>query len=185
MTNLRRAMFAVMLLPLAVTAQTGASIAVIDFQGAALNSDDGIEAQAAIEARAAELEAELGNLQADLAAAQTRYETQQRALSATALAGLETEITRLQTQINRAAEDADLEIQLVQAQVLQPVSERVREIVLAYAEETGLDLILDATAGIVYASEATNITAEVVRRMNEASAAEAPVESAAPANPEP
>ncbi len=185
MTNLRRALLALVLLPLAAAAQTGTRIAVIDFQGAALNSNDGLEAQTAIEARATELEANLGDLQAELAAAQTRYETQQRALSATALAELEAEITRLQTQINRAAEDADLEIQLVQTRSLQPVSEKVREIVLAYAEEAGFDLILDATAGIVYASESTNITAEIVRRMNEASAAEAPVETEAPAQPEP
>jgi outer membrane protein len=170
MRNFKLALFALLLLPASLMAQTGGRVGVVDFQGVAFSSDAGVAATTDIDAKAAELEAGLGIIQAQLAEAQTRYETQQRALSTAALLQLEAEITRINTQLTRGAEDAEAEIAALQGALLQPISDAVQQLVLDYAEEENFTLILDATAGIVFASEDADITSEIILRMNDKSA---------------
>ena len=170
-------LFALLLLPGSLMAQA-TKVGVIDFQGATMASDAGLEASRQIEDRVAEIEANLSVTEAEIVAVQTRYQTQQRALSATALAQLENEITRLQTQFTRDQEDAGFEIESLQTQLLSPISERVQAIVLEYAEREGYTMILDPSA-VVYASEAANITDEIIELLN-APADEAAAEAAEP-----
>lgn len=180
MRNLRWTLCAFLLLPASLAGQSAVKVGVIDFQAAALQSNAGLQASQEIEARFQELNQGLQDTQAQLTEAQTRYETQQRALSAAALAQLEAQITRLQRDITRQQEDASLEMEEIQANLLNPVSTQVQQVVLDYAEEQRFTLILDASAGIVYASEAADITSEIVRRMNDAAGDAAPSPEPAP-----
>ncbi len=175
-------LFALLLLPGSLMAQA-TKVGVIDFQGATMASDAGLEASRQIEDMVAEIEANLSVTEAEIVAAQTRYQTQQRALSATALAQLENEITRLQTQFTREQEDAQLEVDALQTQLLSPITERVQAIVLEYAEREGYTMILDPTA-VVYASEASNITDEIIELLN-VQANEAADEAAQPTSEAP
>jgi outer membrane protein len=160
---------------MALAQQAAMKVGIVDMQRAASENNEGIAAAQALQASSDQHNANLAAIEQQLTDAQTRYETQQRALNATALAQLEAEITRLQLQLQRGAEDAELDMQIKQIELVNPIYDRVQQTVLAYAEEQRFTLILDAaTAGVMYASTAADVTSEIVRRMNDTSSAPAP-----------
>jgi outer membrane protein len=189
MRNLKLILFALFLLPVSLAAQSGVKVGVVNFERAALESNDGIAASEALQAYYDGLSQTLIATETELADASTRLEQQQRALSPQALTQLQNDIARLQTQLQRDAEDAELDMTAEQAELLNPVYDKAQQVVLAYAEEQRFTLILDASAGVIYASSAADVTNEVIRRMNDDSTAGAvPLPAAppeAPATPDP
>jgi len=184
MRNLKLALFAPLLLPTLVMAQGTVKVGVVDFEQAALESNAGIAATEALQTYYDGLTVALIETETTLADAQTRLEQQQRALSAQALTQLQNDITRLQTQLQRGAEDAELDMTAKQAELLNPVYETAQQVVLEYAEDQRFTLILDASAGVIYASTAADITSEVIRRMNDDAAVGAdPLPPATPEEP--
>jgi Skp family chaperone for outer membrane proteins len=169
-------------------AQTATKIGVIDIQRAAIESNDGITATEQLQSFYDERSTVLSQTEQRLAEAQTRLETQQRALSQSAIAQLQADITRLQTQLQRDAEDAELDFTAKNAELVNPIYERVQAVVLVYAEEQRFTLILPVES-VVYAATATDITSEIIRRMNDAlpeasPAAEEPGQPEQPEQPE-
>jgi outer membrane protein len=173
MRNLKLTLFAILLLPVAALAQSTVKVGVVDFERAALESDDGIAASEGLQVYYDGLTEGLLATETELADAQTRLEQQQRALSATALTQLQNDITRLQTRLQRDAEDAELDMTAKQAEMLNPVYQKAQDTVLTYADEQRFTLILDASAGVIFASPAADVTNEVIRRMNDGAAAAA------------
>ena len=171
MRNLKLTLCALFLLPTTLVAQSAVKVGVVDFERVALESNDGIAATEALQEHYEGLSTSLIETEADIADAQTRFEQQQRALSAEALTQLQNEITRLQTQLQRGAEDAELDMAAKQTELLNPVYEKAQQVVLAYAEDQRFTLILDASAGVIFASGPTDVTNEVIRRMNDDAAA--------------
>ena len=188
MRNLKLTLFALFLLPASGLSQGAVKVGVVNFERAALESNAGIAATEELETYYDELSAVLIETETELADATTRLEQQQRALSATALTQLQNDIARLQRDLQRGAEDAELDMTAKQAELLNPVYEKAQQVVLAYAEEQRFTLILDASAGVIYASTAADVTSEVIRRMNDDVAAAAdplpPATSEAPATPD-
>ena len=189
MRNLKLIPLALFLLPASLIAQSAIKVGVVDFERAALESNDGIAATEALQTHYDGLTSALIDIETELADANTRLEQQQRALSAQALTQLQNDIARLQTRLQRGAEDSELEMTAKQAEVLNPVYAKLQEVVLAYAEEQRFTMILDASAGVIYASSAADVTNEVIRRMNDDATAAAadplpPATPAAPATPD-
>jgi Skp family chaperone for outer membrane proteins len=83
----------------------------------------------------------------------------------------------------RAQEDAEKKSEDLQAQLLPPIADLVNKALDAYAMENGLAVVLDPTTepnNIVHANMATDITNEVIRRVD-AEYAKKPKPAATPA----
>lgn len=170
--------FAVALAPSALLAQT--KIGIMDFDRGVIESERGIGVRAEIEAYQAELASQIEATQDQLAGAQQRYQTGQRVLNETALNELNLQIQRLTTQLNRQLEDADLEMQLKQQELFNPVLNELAAIVETFVQEQGYTLILPPDA-VIYASPESDITSQIIERYNASTASAAPAAPAAPA----
>jgi outer membrane protein len=173
-----------LLTPLALQAQT--KIGIMDFDRAVVESERGKVVQAELVAYQTTLAAEIEATQDQLAGAQQRQQTGQRVLNEAALQELSLTIERLTRQLNRQIEDAELEMQLKQQDLFNPVLDELATVVEEFVDAEGFTLILPPDA-VIYAAEETNITQQIIDRYNAspAGAATAPATTTPPAAPEP
>lgn len=172
-----------LLVPAALLAQAptaAAKVAVIDFQGALAGNAMGKKAQEQLGAEVNKRQADMERTQKSLEDAQNRLRAQTNVLSDTAKADLGREIDRLTTDLQRKNDDAQKELQEIQQTLLRPIAERLQKVLDAYASEMGYAVVLDAMS-IVWAAPTTDITTEIIRRVDADVAATAPKPAAAPA----
>ena len=176
MKYLKLVLLVTLLTPASLLAQ---KFAVINFDRVVAESLEGRTAGSELEEHYNSLAANLEAEQASLEEMQGRLATQERVLSATALAGLNRDIQNTQTRLTRASEDAQLEMQVQNDELLLPIFERAQMVFQAYADEQQYTLIFNISAeqtGLIYAAPSIDITNEIIRRMDAASgeATEAP-----------
>ena len=142
--------------PAMLAAQT--KVAVIDFQGALLNTADMKKESAALESkykgRQEEIEAlsaELQDIQAKLASAQ-----------GTEAARLQAEGQRKQRNAQRMSEDLQSDVEFDRQNILAAASARMREIVRDLRIEKEIDLIVDA-GGVLAHNALIDFTAEATQ----------------------
>jgi outer membrane protein len=166
-------------------------IAVINFDRVVAESADGRAAGVELQAYFDELSSNLQQQQTDLNELQEQLATQERVLSPTALAQLNRNIQAAQTRLTRDTEDADMEMQAKQDELLLPVFEKAQAVFEQYAQEQDFTMIFNAAApqsGLVYAANSIDITNEIIRRMDAASQTNEATEPPQPApqpDPEP
>ena len=159
-----------------VTLLTPASLfaqrfAVINFDRVVAESVEGREAGVELETHYNTLATDLTEMQASLEEMQGRLATQERVLSAAALAELNRNIQNTQTRLTRASEDAQLEMQAKNDELLLPIFERAQLVFQEYADEQQYTLIFNVAAegsGLIYAAPSADITNEIIRRMDAA-----------------
>jgi outer membrane protein len=177
----------VMLAPIAGLAQNAPKVAVVDFERAVVESAEGKKASAQFNAKFEEHRTKIEAKQKELEDMQNRLTTQQRALSEVAIADLNRNIQRGQTDLTRLNEDAQRELGTYREELLRPISDAAAAILQAYAAEQSLTMIFDLSnpqSNIVYASDALDVTAELIRRIDAALAQAArPATTGAPAAP--
>lgn len=82
-------------------------------------------------------------------------------------AQLAKEVDRQQVDIQRAQQDAQAEIQELQNELQQSFSAKIAPVIAALAQEKSLHMILvQEDAGIYWANEGLDLTAEIVRRLD-------------------
>jgi outer membrane protein len=148
-------------------------VAVINFDRVVAESLDGRGAGAELEEHYNSLAADLEAEQASLEEMQNRLATQERVLSPAALAGLNRDIQNTQTRLTRASEDAQLEMQAKNDELLLPIFEKAQIVFQEYADEQQFTLIFNVAAegaGLIYAAPSIDITNEIIRRMDDAAA---------------
>ena len=87
---------------------------------------------------------------------------------------------RLTVEIDRGQQDAQAEVQEMQQQQLAAFQEKLRPVVEALVKELGVGLLFSAgDAGAIYIDPSLDITPEVIKRFDTASAAKAGAPAAA------
>jgi outer membrane protein len=171
--------------PVVVPFRTGAKMGYVNIQAIATQSAEGKNAGVLIaqfrDARQKELEAK----QKVLESKQARLSAGGNVLSDSARAQLQSEIDRDNKDLQRLAQDADEDLDRMTNQLQQTFVEKMRPVLIKVAKEKGVDFLFTDQSGIAWAADDLNLTADVIRELDQnppAPAASAPT-AAAPAAP--
>jgi outer membrane protein len=172
---MRRTPFAPVALALALTAGAAQAqtlkIAYINSQEILASAPGASEAQQQFDAEVKTYEAEVQQLQEELQGMQQQLAQQQLTLSPEAKANREQQIqAKGQEYQARVSQLSDMANQR-RAELVQPVMDRITEVIEQIREEGNYALILDIAAGSVISADPTlDLTQEVLRRLQAAAA---------------
>jgi outer membrane protein len=154
-------------------AQATLKIGYIDSQ-AILDQDPAArQAQRQFEASLATYQSEVQQLGEDLQRLIEAYEQQQAMLSEEAKANRQEQIRLRQTQYQQRIQELEQQATLRQAELVEPVMERISTIIDALRVEGGYSIIFDVAAqGIISADPSLDLTPEVIRRLQAAAGAQ-------------
>ena len=172
---------------LAVLALTalGASaqrIAVIDMQGAILQTKDGQQAAAELRKKYDPVQQSLTKRGQDLQAKQADYQKSVATMSPEAKTAAERDMQQLETTLQRDSDDAKNDAQADQNKMLQPILQKLQAVLDKYAAEKKITMIVDLSSrpnNLLFASADSNITNDVIALYNQQ--AGAPGQTGAPA----
>jgi Skp family chaperone for outer membrane proteins len=142
-------------------------IGFVDLQTVVANSALGKAGSAQMEALSKKLDGELTGLSTKLKEAQTKQQTQSALLSEVAAAGLAKDIDRLTRELNFKQQEAQSELQTLQADLLSDFEKKVLPILEALAKEKSLHAVFNvADSGAVYVFPGLNLSPELVKRVD-------------------
>ena len=152
----------------------GAQYAFIDFQLVAQVSALGQAATNQVQALETQRVNELNQRNQTLQASQQKLQAGSGVMSLEAIAQLQQEISRQQIALQRASEDAQAEVQRLQEDLNADIQQRLSLVVQQVFEERGLLMLFESTAsGLVLGDPALDLSAEVLQRFDQESAAPA------------
>jgi outer membrane protein len=149
-----------------VQAQSAVKLGYIDSQQI-LNQDPvALQAQQQFEADLARYRAEVDQIGQELQGLIGQYEQQEAMLSEEAKTNRQEEIRLKQTQYQQRISELEQQAGLRQAELVEPVMERINAVIEDIRADGGYSMIFDVAAqGIISADPDLDLTAEVVRRL--------------------
>jgi len=165
---------AALAIPALAQSSAPARVAVIDVNKVLSTSTAGKTAAAKLKqlqedkmARAQKLDEEIKQLDNDI-------NTKKISLSEEKLADMQKQLSDKKIAMQRFAQDADRELQEAQGRVMQDLNVKIMPVVDQIGKEMGLAAIFNKfESGLIYASDAIDITDVVIKRFNEAQGAPA------------
>jgi outer membrane protein len=148
----------------------GAKYAFINIQRIASESAEGKASSARIEQLRSRKAAELAEKNKAVEALQAKQRS--AVLGEAAAAQIQKDIDKTQVEIQRMTQDAQSELQDLQNELQVDFQRKVGPVIEAVAREKGLQLLFSQQdSGLVWADAGLDLTAEVIRRLDAASAA--------------
>lgn len=143
-----------------------AGIAVVDFQRAVTQTDEGKAAQAKIDTMYMSRKQEIEKLRTDLEAAVQDYQSRAMILSDTARADTEKKLAMQQQAFEQKYTGYQSELQQTYGTLLEELDGKMRTMVQTIAKEKAYSVVLDAAAVVYMGSDVTDMTNELVTRYN-------------------
>jgi len=175
--------------PAAPAAPAGpAKIAVIAFQVAVGQTNEGQRNFADLQKKYAPREDQLKNLNDDIETLTKQLQTQGDKLSEVERASRAKAIDDKKKKLDRDAEDARNDFQQEMQDMYNGLGSKVYDVLEAYAQQQGYTIVLDVAqqqTPVLYATESTNITKAVIDAYNLKSGVPAPPAQPAAAAPKP
>lgn len=175
MRSLRPLLFAALTASLALlggrdaTAQNddakGGGIAVVDLQGALMQTEEGLKAQTQLKKLLDKRQGDLDAKQTSLARARADIERQARVLSRDALTKRMEVWQREMLQLQGSFVDSNKELEKRQTELTAPIVQRLIAIITKLARQNGYDLVLDKRAA-PYVRPDLDLTDRVVQMYN-------------------
>lgn len=159
----------IVLLALAALSAAAQNMAVIDMQGAILNTTDGRKASMDLKAKYDPIQQSITKRSQELAAKQAQYRKAAETMSDEAKAKAEREIQDLGKALQRDADDAKAEATADQNKMLSPILQRLETIMRKYAADKQISMIVDLTTqpnNLMFSAASVNITADVIALYN-------------------
>ena len=142
-------------------------IAFVNVQGVLSQSALGKAGSAQLEALSKRLQTELTAIETKLKDAQSKQQSQSQLLSEVAAAQLAKDIDRLTRELNFKQQEAQSEVQAMQADLLQDFERKVVPLMEALAKEKGLYALFHVgSAGAVYVFPGVDLSPELVKRVD-------------------
>jgi len=155
--------------PAPVAFPEGAKYAFINIQRIASESAEGKTSSSRIEALRAKKAAELSEKNKTVEALQAKQRS--AVMSEAASAQVQRDIDKAQVDIQRMTQDAQAELQDLQNELQLDFQRKIGPVIEALAREKGLQLLFSQTdSGLVWADGGLDLTLEVIRRLDAASA---------------
>jgi len=155
-------------------------VAIIEFQAAVVNTQEGQQAMAAMKTKFDPVKAKLEKRQADLQTIQDKLQKGGATLAADVRAKMEKDLAAGSRSLNNDAEDLNSEAQEAQNKLMQGMATRLGEIIKDYATKNGYGVVIDVSSqqsAVLWASPSVNITGDIVKLYDQAH----PLKSGAPA----
>jgi outer membrane protein len=173
--------------PAAGTTAPPAKIAVIAFQAAVGQTNEGKRNFADLEKKFAPKEQELKGLNDEIETLTKQLQTQGNALSETERASRAKAIDEKKKKLERSVEDSRSDFQQQMQEVYNGLASKVYDVMSTYAQQQGYTLVLDMgqqQTPVLYTTDASNITKAVIEAYNVKSGIPAPpAQPAAAAKP--
>lgn len=148
----------------------GARYAFINIQRIASESSEGKASSSRIEALRSKKASDLTEKNKAVEALQAKQRS--AVMSEAAAAQVQKDIDKTQVDIQRMTQDAQAELQDLQNELQLDFQRKVGPVIEAVAREKGLQLLFSQSdSGLVWADQGLDLTAEVIRRLDAASAA--------------
>ena len=154
-----------------------AKIAVISFQMAVAQTNEGQRDFADLEKKYEPKRAELKSLSDQIDGMKKQLQAQSATLSDTERTSRTRTIDEKEKQLQRSAQDAQSDFQQAMQEFYNQLASKVYDVMAGYAKQHGYTLVLDVAQQqnpVLYASESTNITKPVIEAYNVKSGVPAP-----------
>jgi outer membrane protein len=148
-----------------LTALAG-GVAVVDFERAVNETDEGREAQTRLDTMFSTRRDELQRMQATFQTAYEDYEARGIVLSDAARAEEERTLMTKQAELQQTAQTFETEMQSTYMTLLQDLDEKMRRLTETIAAEHSYDVVLDRAAVVYVGAGATDMTDELITRYN-------------------
>jgi outer membrane protein len=152
------------------------TVVVVDFERAVVESKEGKKSSDKFNGALQAKQSEIEKKQKELEDQQRKLQNGARTLSDAAKVDLQKDIDRRTTDLQRINEDAQKELQTLRDELLRPIAERATAILNAMASERNYTLVVDTSdpdSNVIWKNDKNDITAELVKRIDEALAQEA------------
>ena len=155
--------------PLFAQTTVPARVAVIDVQKVLTTSTAGKAAYDRLKKLQDDRVTKMQKMDEEVKTLGSELQTKKLSLSEEKQAELAKTITDKQTALQRYAQDADKEVSEARDKALQELDGKIKPIIDTIGKEMGLAAIFNKfESGLIYASEAIDITETVIKRFNEA-----------------
>lgn len=171
------AVIAIAALAIPSFAQTAAPsrVAVINVQKVLTDSNVGKAATEQLKKMQDEREAQMKRLTDELSKLESDISSKKMSLSEDKLADMQKQYNDKKVALQRFAQDAQAELDAAQDKALGQIEKDLMPVINQVGKEMGFAAIFNKyQSGLVYASEAIDITDVIVKRFNETSASAAP-----------
>jgi outer membrane protein len=156
-----------LLLVAPATAMAEFKVAVVDFQQALTEIDEGTTAMARLEGVRDEKMRSIERMRQELQAMGTELQNQSAILSQAALAEKEEQFMNAQMAYQQAAMQAEQELQTMYLTMMEEFFGKLSTVAEEIGTQGGYNLVLEATeSGVIFHSGVTDITDELVKRYN-------------------
>jgi len=168
----------------APAAAASLKVGILDVRSAIVATAEGKQAQAEMQSQFAPRQSELENIQKQIEDIRKRLQAGDRTLSDEEKSRLARQGEALQKRGQRLQDELREDLQAAEADVIERIGGKMREVLDRYARENAFTIIFDVSsqAGIVYASTGINVTQDIVRLYDQAYPVRA---GAAPTRPQP
>jgi len=172
--------------PAASAGSAATKVGIVNIQDAIGATNEGQKEFAALQAKFTPKQNELKQLNDEVEGLKKTYDAQKDKLSPDANATQVRTIETKQKTLQRNLDDAQSEFQQAEQEVVNRIGSKMLTVMEKYAKTNGYTMILDVSnpqSPVLYASEATNITKELVDAYNAESGVAPPATAAKPAAP--
>src|SRR6186997_2425681 len=158
-------------------------IAVVNTRTLTLMSDEGKVAGDKLQKRLDVIRTEMDKLRKDIEEKDNSLRTRERLLSAQAKATLAKDIDDSKFRFDQKAQVYEKEMNEMQAELLDPIAEKIRLELQAFVNEKSYTLVIDLAddSNVVWANAGNDITKDVLVRVNESFKRSGGVAAPAPA----
>lgn len=146
-------------------------IGVMNVQRVLVNSASGKSAKAKFDEKMQELQTKFKAEEEELITMQKDIEKKSSAWSEETKQMKVREFQKKRRELQEKSEDARFELKTLQDKELAPILKALEGVVVDYGKNNGYTMILDSKSGVVYFSEAVDVTDTLVKELDAAMAA--------------
>ncbi len=141
-------------------------IAVIDYQKAVLNSDEGKKAKKEMEEKISYYKKQIEKLQKEFE--DINKQLQSPVLSEEGKKKKKEELRKIEEKMRNLQMQAAQELNSMRTQIEKKLLDKVKKAVEKYAKKHGIDIVLvnSQLSGIIYANPSIDITDEIIKELN-------------------
>lgn len=152
---------------LCATVAEAGTIAVVDFERAVNETDEGKSAQSQLESMYASRKSELDSIRGELEKEFKDYETRSAVMSDTARAEVEQSIMAKQQRFQQMYMQYEQEMQSTYYQLLADLDAKMRTLTEKIAKEKSYSLVVDKAAVVYVGSDTIDMTNDLIQRYNQ------------------
>ncbi len=160
----------VLILSLSIGIANATNLAYVNVERIMVEADDVQEAKSIFDSESQAWRTEIESMQQELEAMTAQYENKKLILNEQGKKDAEAKIKTKEEALNRKMQQyfgQDGTAATRNAELLEPILDRINEVIQAIAIDDNYDMVLDITAGnVLYAKDYMDITEKVIARLN-------------------